>query len=305
MSARESLQSAIEAFLEHLRSERRASQHTIASYGRDLESLSHFLEAKNERDPRLADVDVYALRGWLGALARTHAPSSIARHIASARAFFKHARRTGRLKEDPAALLASPKVRRALPTLVSPSAAAAIVESPNVSPMGLRDRAALELMYGSGLRVSELVGLNFGDVDLAQKTVRVIGKGNKERIVPLGDLAARAVEAYVAVRDRVPKRGARDDRALFLSPNGKRLGVRAVQHLTKKSGALGAGRADLHPHALRHACATHMLDGGADLRAIQEVLGHASLSTTQRYTHVSIDHLMRVYDAAHPLARKV
>ncbi len=295
----------MDVFVEHLRSEKRASKNTIASYGRDLTSLHAFLKEKRQREPKLADVDVYALRGWLGGLARRLAPASIARHIASVRAFFKHARRKGSIAEDPAALLASPKVRRPLPTLVSPSAAASIVESPDNSPLGLRDRAALEILYGSGLRVSELVGLNFGDVDLRERQVRVIGKGNKERIVPLGDLATSAVEAYVAVRDRIPKRGVRDERALFLSPNGKRLGVRAVQRLTKKNGALGAGRADLHPHALRHACATHMLDGGADLRAIQEVLGHASLSTTQRYTHVSIDHLVRVYDAAHPLARKV
>jgi integrase/recombinase XerC len=305
MADRESLQNAMNAFVEHLRSEKRAPLNTVASYARDLESLHAFLKEKRQREPALSEVDVYALRGWLGALARRLAPASIARHIASVRAFFKHARRAGHIAEDPAALLASPKVGRPLPTLASPSAMASIVESPDASPTGLRDRAALELMYGSGLRVSELVGLNFGDVDLHERTVRVVGKGNKERIVPLGEFAAVALEAYLAARDRVARAGVRDDRALFLSPTGKRVGVRAVQRLTKRSGALGAGRADLHPHALRHACATHMLDGGADLRAIQEVLGHASLSTTQRYTHVSIDHLLRVYDAAHPLARKV
>ncbi|HEY1958517.1 MAG TPA: tyrosine recombinase XerC [Polyangiaceae bacterium] len=299
------MEQAIEAFLEHLRSEKRASPHTVESYGRDLRSLLAFLTEKRGKAPKLGDVDVYGLRGWLGTLARTHAPSSVARHVAAVRSFFKHARRTRRVDVDPTELLASPKVRRPLPTLVSAAAAAEIVTTPDPTPTGLRDRAALELMYGCGLRVSELCGLNLGDVDLRERQVRVVGKGRKERIVPLGDKAAEAVETYLGVRESVvrPGRTVREPRALFLGALGKRLSPRAVQIFTKKNGALGAGRADLHPHALRHACATHMLDGGADLRSIQEILGHSSLSTTQRYTHVSIDHLMRVYDAAHPLAK--
>jgi integrase/recombinase XerC len=301
------VQRAIDAFLEHLRSEKRAPPNTLASYGRDLASLHDFLEERRGRAPALRDVDVYSLRGWLGSLARTLAPSSVARHVAAVRAFFRWARRTGRVRSDPTELLASPKVRRPLPTLVSASAASEIVGAPDgASAAGLRDRAALELMYGSGLRVSEVCGLDLGDVDLRGRQVRVRGKGDKERVVPLGEHAARAVQAYLAVRTAVvrPKRAVRAPSALLLTAHGNRLGPRAVQTLTKRSGALGAGRADLHPHALRHSCATHMLDGGADLRSIQEILGHSSLSTTQRYTHVSIDHLVRVYDAAHPLARK-
>jgi integrase/recombinase XerC len=295
----------MEAFVEHLSSERRASPHTVSNYARDLRSLCTFLEEKRQKPAKLADIDIYALRGWLGSLSRTHAASSIARHIAAVRTFFRYARRAGLTDKDPSALLASPKVSRPLPTLVSAAAAAEIVESPDGEPEGLRDRAALELMYGSGLRVSELCGLDIGAVDLRQRTVRVTGKGNKERIVPLGEKAAHAVEAYLRVRARVVRPGyaITDAGALLITARGKRLAVRAVQHMTKDSGALGAGRADLHPHALRHSCATHMLDGGADLRSIQEILGHASLSTTQRYTHVSVEHLMRVYDQAHPLAR--
>jgi len=298
------VRSAVEAFVEHLRSERRSSPHTISSYGRDLRALVAFLEEKRGKPPKLRDVDIYALRGWLGQLARTHASSSIARHIASVRTFFRYARRSGLTDVDPAALLASPKVSRPLPTLVSAAAAAEIVESPKSDAAGVRDRAALELMYGSGLRVSELCNLDMEQVDLRQRQVRVVGKGNKERTVPLGEKAAQAVEAYLRVRANVPTDGhVRDPLALLLSLRGKRLGTREVQRMTQRNGALGAGRSDLHPHALRHACATHMLDGGADLRSIQEILGHASLSTTQRYTHVSIEHLMRVYDEAHPLAR--
>ncbi len=174
------------------------------------------------------------------------------------------------------------------------------------SAEGLRDRALLEVLYGAGLRVSELCGLDLGSIDLTRGSVRVIGKGDKERIVPLGAAAVSAITTYLQERARLadPTTGDLDPRALFLSKRGKRLGVRRVQTLVHRYGALGAGRADLHPHALRHTCATHLLDGGADLRAIQKMMGHASLATTQRYTHVSIDHLVKVYDAAHPLARR-
>ena len=302
------MDAALSAFLEHLATQRRSSPNTIESYGRDLRTLSAFVaERKGGKRVALGDVDIYALRGWLGSLSRTHAAASIARSVAAARAFFRFARRARLVDSDPTELLASPKVRRPLPTLVSPSAAAEVVEAPDAgTPEGMRDRAALELMYGSGLRVSELARLDLGDVDLREMNVRVLGKGNKERVVPLGAKAAEAVAAYLRVRLRVvrPDRALREPRALFVTRFGRRLGVRDVQRLTQRFGALGAGRGDLHPHALRHSCATHMLDGGADLRAIQELLGHASLSTTQRYTHVSVDHLLRVYDSAHPLAKR-
>jgi integrase/recombinase XerC len=168
----------------------------------------------------------------------------------------------------------------------------------------LRDALALELLYGSGLRVSELASLDLEQIALEAAEVRVLGKGRKERIVPLGSKALLALDAYLPRRAELghPKTRALDPKALLLSRLGKRLGVRWLQALVKRYGALGTGRADLHPHALRHSCATHMLEGGADLRAIQEMLGHSSLSTTQRYTHVSLDQLLAVYDRAHPLA---
>jgi integrase/recombinase XerC len=295
------------AFVRYLQGERRASVRTVEAYRDDLAGLAAFLR---ERAPSALDdvraIDVYALRGWLGLLARKHAPSSVARKLAALRTWMRWLRRRGILERCPADELASPKVRRGLPTLLSVDGAKEVVETPSdVTPIGVRDRAVLELLYGSGLRVSELCALDIEALDLPGRAVRVLGKGGKERVVPVGSKCAAALAQWLEARARVvhPTSGAQDPRALFLSVYGARLYVRAVQRLVKQYGASGAGRADLHPHALRHTCATHMLEGGADLRAIQEFLGHASLATTQRYAHVSMEQLMRVYDAAHPLAR--
>jgi integrase/recombinase XerC len=240
-------------------------------------------------------------------LARKLAPSSIARKVAAVRSWMRFLRRRGYLESSAADELASPKVRRPLPTLLSVDSAREVVEAPPLTtPRGSRDRAVLELLYGSGLRVSELCDLDLAALDLASANVRVRGKGDKERVVPLGAQCVARLAAWLGERSRMvhPKTGWQHPDAVFLAMRGARIGRRAVLSIVRAYGANGAGRADLHPHALRHTCATHMLDGGADLRAIQEMLGHASLSTTQRYTHVSMEHLMRVYDAAHPLARK-
>jgi integrase/recombinase XerC len=302
----DALAQAIARFIEHLDAERRASPHTVSAYASDLDQLSRFAREKRRGISSPADLDVILLRGFLGQLARTCSPASVARKIAAARAFFRFLRRRGELEKSPADELALPKVRKPLPTLLDVDAAAEVVTTPgSSSPEDLRDRAMLETLYGSGLRVSELCGLDLDHLELPD-SVRVIGKGNKERVVPLGGKSVAALEAYLARRSelRHPKSGAMDPRAVFLSRLGVRIGVRRVQTLVHEYGALGAGRADLHPHALRHTCATHLLDGGADLRSIQKLLGHSSLSTTQRYAHVSIDHLMKVYDNAHPLARR-
>jgi integrase/recombinase XerC len=295
---------AVERFLVYLETERRASPNTVTAYRYDLDGLVTFLSARDVAE-NVRLVDIYALRGWLGELARTHAPSSVARKVAAVRSWMRWLRLRRILDRSPAEELLTPKVRRPLPTLMSVDAAEQVMDSPDDSPIGLRDRAVLEMLYGSGLRVSELTGLSLSDVDLTTRTVRVVGKGDKERMAPLGSKAVAAFQAYLAVRATLvdPKRKTQDPRAAFLSPRGKRLGRRQVNTLVQHHGTLGAGRADLHPHALRHTCATHMLDGGADLRAIQDLLGHAKLSTTQRYTHLSVEQLLRVYDAAHPLAR--
>lgn len=305
---------AIPTFVRFLRSEKNASAHTIAAYERDVRALGAFLRERRGLAPdaptALGACDLYALRGHLGALARTHEPSSIGRKIASIRAFFRFLVDRGHLPHSPAEELATPKVRRKLPTFLSVDAAKEVVEAPaarsDVHPaVAARDTAALELLYGAGVRVSELVGLDLGDVDMSTSRARVLGKGSKERMVPFGETCRDALRAYLALRDelRHPRTGFLDPNALFVSVRGRRIPVRGVQLFVRAYGALGAGRADLHPHALRHTCATHLLDGGADLRAIQEVLGHASLSTTQKYTHVSVEHLLAVYDKAHPLAK--
>jgi integrase/recombinase XerC len=299
------LDEALRGFLRHLETERRVSPHTLAAYGNDLDGLVAF--AKEERQVASVEkVDLYVLRGWLGKLARTHSASTIARRVAATRTWMRWLRRQGVLAKNPAEELASPKVRRPLPTFLSVDAAKEVVEAPDASPKGLRDRAVLELLYGSGLRVSELARLDLADLDLDGASARVLGKGRKERVVPVGRSAIEAVRRYLAESRPLlvhPKTREQDPQALVLTTRGARVTRRGLYDIVRDYGALGAGRADLHPHALRHTCATHLLEGGADLRSIQELLGHASLSTTQRYTHVSMEHLMKAYDAAHPLAR--
>jgi integrase/recombinase XerC len=301
MTPASELEMALEVFLSALERERRASPHTVLAYRRDLEQMRVFCQATRPNVARPADIDVTLLRRWLGELSKTHATTSIARKIAAVRAFYRHLSKRGLVAQSPAAALVLPRIRRKLPTVLNADAAASVVEAPDGSgAIAVRDRAMLELLYSSGLRVSELAGLDLDALDMEIGEARVIGKGNKERRVPIG---TRALEALRAWLERRAELGGPATRAVFLGPRGNRISPRAVQRAVRNAGMLGAGRSDVHPHALRHTCATHMLEGGADLRSIQELLGHASLATTQRYTHVSMDQILRVYDAAHPLAR--
>jgi integrase/recombinase XerC len=310
VSAEGALAEAVERFCGHLAGERRASPNTVLAYRRDLLSLCQFVHDKKGQAARLQDVDKFVLRGWLGELLKQISANSIARKLASVRAWYRFMLRRGMVTENPAAQLATPKVRRKMPAFLGVDQAAEVMNAPRSLP-GLggsqraRDALMLELLYGCGLRVSELAALNLSDIDRDSGVVRVLGKGNKERIVPVGSKALQALEEYSLLRCefRHPKTGAQDAEALLLTPRGQRMGVRQVQRLVQRYGALGAARPDLHPHALRHSCATHLLEGGADLRAIQELLGHSGLSTTQRYTHLSMDRLLQVYDASHPLAK--
>jgi integrase/recombinase XerC len=307
---------SVDSFLAHLQGERRASAHTIRAYRRDLGQLRDFVRECFSGRVEPGQVDKIVLRAWLAEFAKGRTATTMARKLACVRAFFRFLQRSGTVSQNPAALLVSPKVSRRLPGFLGVDAAAEVMTSPHrmgraVFPRAsdgsvLRDVLLLELLYGSGLRVSELVGLDLGDISQERNDLRVVGKGNKQRVVPLGSKAKDALQHYLERRSELchPKTGALDPRALLVGNRGERLGVRRVQTLVHRYGAAGAARPDLHPHALRHTCATHMLDGGADLRAIQQMLGHRSLSTTQRYTHVSVERLLRVYDQAHPLARR-
>jgi integrase/recombinase XerC len=301
------LDEARERFVQHLRGERRCSGRTVSEYGSDIAGLAAF--AASTRTDAVEDVraiDLELLRAWMNVLSRKYAASSLMRKVAAVRTFMRWLQRREIIAHSPADQLATPKVTRGLPTLLSVDAAKEVVETADpATPIGARDRACLELLYGSGLRVSELCALDIDAVDLRGATARVMGKGRKERMVPLGAPSVRALEDWMRARGSVvhPRRNSQDPVALLLTVRGARLFPRAVWDIVQRYGAAGAGRSDLHPHALRHTCATHMLDGGADLRAIQELLGHATLSTTQRYAHVSVGHLLRAYDAAHPMAR--
>ncbi len=299
----------IAGFEAYLRTERRASPRTIEAYGRDLRELRAFAQKKTlTLDARRLGVP--ALRGWLASIFEGRSPQTLARKTASLRAFYRFLLKRGVVRESPAAALRTPRTKRPLPTFLTVEDAFRVMDAPAADgrgqePLRLRDAAMLELLYGAGVRVSELAGLTLAQTDLASRTARVLGKGNKERLVPLGAQCLAALHAYLAVRPRLrhPRTQRQAPDALFLGRHGTHLTVRQVQNLVREWGTKGAGRTDLHPHALRHTCATHLLDAGADLRGIQELLGHASLSTTQRYTHVSIDQLMAVYDRAHPLAK--
>ncbi|MSP25060.1 MAG: tyrosine recombinase XerC [Myxococcales bacterium] len=297
-------------FATALACERRASPHTVSAYASDLTQLAAFASSRLEREPNIEDLALPLLRGWLGELARGTTRATLARKIASVRALFRHLLRRGLVGSNPAAELVAPRLVRQLPVFLDAETMGEVLAMPaHDSIEGLRDRAILETLYAGGLRVSELASLDLDRIELPQDGLgcaRVIGKGNKERVVPLGSFAVRALRDYLARRAEFAispaKTGSRSS-AVFLSTRGQRLGVRRIQELVKRYGVLAAGRADLHPHALRHSCATHLLDGGADLRSIQELLGHSTLSVTQRYTHTSIEGLIAVYDRAHPLAQ--
>jgi integrase/recombinase XerC len=297
------LEKHIEAFLESLRN-RAVSEHTLSNYTLDVREFQAFVEA---RKANVESIDHLFIRDFLNHLyERKLQKSSVARKLACLRTFFKFLVKDRRRDSNPAELISSPRLPKKLPAFLGEREAAAVVEVPNGDSMkSLRDRAILELLYASGLRVRELVGLNDDHLDLSQQLVRVLGKGKKERIVPFGEYAARALEKYLAARDDAGVIEAEAEGSpLFVSLRGRRLNARDVQRLVESTRrALPSGRR-LTTHTLRHSFATHLLERGADLRAIQELLGHASLGTTQKYTHVSLEHLRAEYDKAHPKARR-
>ncbi|MFT4136898.1 tyrosine recombinase XerC [Microbacterium sp.] len=291
---------AAERYAAHLADVRRLAPATVRAYRADLADLS-----AAAGDVVLADVDLELLREWLWlAVKRGDAKSTLARRTAAVRGLFAWAHEEGLTAADPALRLVAPKRGRTLPRVATADALRELLDAARAAAdegdgRALRDAAILELLYGAGIRVSELCGLDLDDLDLAGRTVRVLGKGSKERVVPFGAPAAHALEAYL-VRGR-PSLVAHGTRAVFLGARGGRIGARAVYDLVARTvGPLVGGSAG--PHALRHSAATHLLDGGADLRAVQELLGHASLGTTQIYTHVSAERLAAAYRLAHPRA---
>ncbi|TYO98283.1 integrase/recombinase XerC [Geothermobacter ehrlichii] len=294
----------LDRFLRHLAVERNLSPHTRQAYRRDLEEFFALLREEEGLAPDAGlepgRIDRVLIRRYVARLHRRNRRSTIARKLASLRSFFRFLVREGELTANPGELVATPRQEKYLPATLTVDEMFALLDRPGDDGLlALRDRAMFELLYSSGLRVGELTGLNVGQLDLDAGLVRVLGKGGKERIVPVGSSAREALRRYL---DQRPSAG--PDEPLFLNYRRQRLTARSVQRLLKRR-LLAAGIVrDATPHALRHSFATHLLDGGADLRAIQELLGHASLSTTQKYTQVSTDQLTRVYDQAHPRSRK-
>jgi integrase/recombinase XerC len=290
---------AIAAFLRHLDRERNLSPHTLRAYASDLVQFKAHLKAELGREGHPKDVDHLLIRGFL---ARLHESgirkASSARKLASLRTFFRFLCREGILAKNPARPLLSPRLEKRIPAHLQEAEVAALLEIPGEGDAILRNRALLELLYATGIRCSELVGLSLDDLDLDSKLVRVLGKGRKERVVPFGARARDALLLYLPARGRTPGRS----EAVFRNARGGRLSDRSVRSIVAGQVRRLALERKVSPHTLRHSFATHLLERGADLRAIQELLGHASLSTTQRYTHVDTRHLLEVYNRAHPRA---
>src|SRR4029078_7010968 len=304
------MEKLIEQFLEHLRYERNVSSHTLRNYASDLEQFLDFLAPIKDGKrmlPEISQIDHLTIREWLAVLhSDQRKKSSIARKLSALRAFFQFLVREGLLESNPAKLVSTPRQEKKLPKHLSIEEAIKFIETPDTNTdLGKRDRAMLELMYATGIRVAELTTLNLADIDFRNQLIRVTGKRRKQRIVPFGDPAREAIKSYLEVRDNflfnspVSKR---DDEAVFLNYQGTRITTRSVGRMVEKYIKICAGMHAISPHALRHSFATHLLDSGADLRDIQELLGHARLSTTQVYTHASIEKLIQVYDKAHPKA---
>jgi integrase/recombinase XerC len=293
------MRAEIAAFLRHLDRERNASPHTVRAYGEDLAQFARHLRAELGRDGRPQDVDHLLIRAFLARLHRDGLKtSSAARKLATLRTFFRYLCREGILDRNPARALLSPRQDKRVPTHLDETDVARLLEMPGDGDIAVRGRALLEMLYATGIRCSELVGLDLSEVDLDARMVRVLGKGRKERIVPFGMRAQSALLAYLPVREQARPR----EDALFVNARGGRLTDRSVRLLVARRVHQVALARRISPHTLRHSFATHLLQRGADLRSIQELLGHARLATTQRYTHVNTRHLLEIYKKSHPRA---
>lgn len=299
-----SMSSALQRFAMYVELEQGRSVNTVKAYRKDIEGLLDF--AQERGCEQLGDIGIAELRGWLAAQRASGLTSTtMARRATAARMFFAWAASAGAIDHDPAAALVVPKVAKRLPSILNQSQAAtvldrAVLRADDDDPVHIRDVAILEVLYGTGIRVGELVGLDVTDIDSRRRTLRVLGKGNKERVVPFGEVAERALEKYLK-RSRPHLASEGSGAALFLGSRGRRVDQRIVRTMVHEV-LVGLGVPDLSPHGLRHSAATHLIEGGADIRMVQELLGHASLATTQLYTHVSTERLRSVYEQAHPRA---
>lgn len=300
------MEKTITRFLRFLKVERDASDLTIKSYREDLIALHDYLVDSFERQIRVGEITTMDLRGYVAAVNEAgYAKSTVSRRLASMRSFYRFAQREKLIDHNPAKPLRNPRRSRHLPHFLSSSELKKLLSTPPKDhPLGLRDRAILETMYSAGLRVSETVGINDGDVDYPQGLVRVRGKGRKERLAPLGSFAIRAMQRWQRVRELSHKEPTGRAAPLFVNRFGTRLTTRSVARMLEKHLKVSGLDIRTTPHSLRHSFATHLLDHGADIRSVQELLGHKSIATTQIYTHVSTANLKRVYEKAHPLARK-
>ena len=296
------LDALVDSYLTHLRVERALSPHTIAAYGRDLGKFLEF--AEKQAITELAQLDLSVIRSWLGSLSKSGlGPRSSARHLSAARGLMKFLIREGELADDPTRLAPRPRVGRRLPRALDEAAMLRLIETPDVSKLrGLRDRAMLSVAYAAGLRVSELVNLSLGDVDLRRGIVSPLGKGNKRRLVPLGEVALAHLEAYLLAR-RAEEGERPPANVLFRSPRGGKLTRQGFWKIVGQYARIAGLRAGVHPHQLRHSFATHLLSGGADLRSVQAMLGHSNIATTQIYTHITDAHLRKSYERFHPRAK--
>lgn len=294
----------LEDFLRYLRVERQLSPHTLRNYRLDLTQFLEFCSEHRE-GLSLEQVTYQDLRPFLAAALQINRKTTVARKLSTLRTFFKYLQRQGVASQNPAKLAPSPKLEQVLPHYLSVDEAFHLLGEPKKDDFGTcRDKAILEVFYSGGLRLSELAGLNLGDVDLAPGVLRVWGKGSKERLAFLGQPAKAALTAYLPLRQQgLEQHGAGDETALFINSRGRRLSTRGVARVVAKWVRLSGLSPGLTPHGLRHSFATHLLEGKADLRAVQELLGHASISTTGRYTHVNLDYLMEEYDKAHPRSK--
>lgn len=295
------LNSYIRKFLKYLEVERNVSVHTLRAYEKDMEYFSSHCNLAPE------DIDLIDIRGFISEQVKNgKAKTTVSRRLATLRSFFRYLYREGHIKINYAKLVPAPKTEKHLPNFLDVDDAFNLVQNPDgIGLLPVRDRAILELLYSSGLRVSEAAGLNIDDINIREGLVKVKGKGRKERIVPIGNKALDALKGYIVERKLFKKKKATSDsEALFLNRKGERLTDRQIRRLVVKYARMTGIDGQIGPHTLRHTFATHLLIGGADLRVIQELLGHSSLSTTQKYTHLDIGHLIDVYDKAHPLADK-